>query len=131
VPDRVDVRSASSTGDSRRCADDSTEQRRYGTCVGGECHTHDVVTRSELDRQPPWWPPLLAVLGGVIVGYVSFIAAATACLAESITAFGTTGCTGPLWTTVGLLAASVAVLLGGILLVTRVAMRARGSHDGS
>lgn len=88
-----------------------------------------MATDPGCGEQPRLWPPLLTVLGGLVVGYVSFIAAAGACLAESITAFGTTGCTGPLWTTVGLLVASVAILLGGVLLVTRVVIRMRASRD--
>lgn len=106
--------------------------RRYGTRVRDERHTHHVTTRTERREQPGLWPPLLTVLGGLVVGYVSFIAAAGVCLAESITAFGTTGCTGPLWTTVGLLVASGAVLFGGVLVVTRIVIRARATReDGS
>lgn len=93
---------------------------------------HDVVTHSEQGGQPRLLPPLLAVLGGLVVAYVSLIAAGAACLAESIMAFGATGCTGPLWTRVGLLVGAVAVLLGVILLLTRVVIRARASRtDGS
>ncbi len=91
-----------------------------------------MVTHPQRSEQPRLWPPLLAVLGGLVAGYVSFIAAAGACLAESIMAFGTTGCTEPLWTRVGLLVAFGAVLVGVILLVTRIVIRARPSpEDGS
>lgn len=100
-----------------------------GTRVRGGRHTRDVVTHPERGEQPRLWPPLLTVLGGLGVGYVSFIAAAGACLAESISAFGTTGCTGPLWTTVGLLVASVMVLVGAISLLTRVLVRTRASRE--